>query len=311
MVESRVSFGLWKKRNARDAVAAVVEAEGLGLPALWLDVSRDVPDPATFFAAALWATESIALGLGIVPTYPRHPAVLANQAQALFQIGGERTRLGVGPSHAHIVRDAYGLPFTRPLAHLREYLTILRALTKEGACRFAGEFYTVDLALDSLAPLPLYMSALRPRAMHLAGELADGALAWLAPIDYLRDESLGHLSAGAAEAGRARPRLVGSWPCVVSEDPAAVWDAVGPMLANYGDLPFYAGMLQAAGVTPSTERWAERDLDRVVFWGAPDRIAEQVRHALDQGIDEVSLNLFSAQPVADLGALLPTLRGLF
>lgn len=308
MVEPRVSIGLWEKRNARAAVEATVEAERLGVPALWLDVSRNVPDPVTFFAAALWATESVSLGLGIVPTYPRHPAVLANQAQALYQLGGERTRLGIGPSHAHIVRDAYGLPFERPLDHLREYLTILRALTREGACRFSGEFYAVDLDLDSPAPLPLYVSALRPRAMRLAGELADGALAWLAPVGYLRDESLGQLEAGAAVAGRDRPRLVGSWPCVVTDDPAVVWDAVGPMLSQYGGLPFYAGMLEAAGITPSAEMWAAADLDRVVFWGSPERIGEQVRHALEQGIDEVSLKIFAARPLDNLHRLLPVLR---
>jgi alkanesulfonate monooxygenase SsuD/methylene tetrahydromethanopterin reductase-like flavin-dependent oxidoreductase (luciferase family) len=308
---SRVSLGLWEKRDARAAVEAVVAAERLGIPALWVDVSRDVPDPVTFLAAALWATGAIGLGLGIVPTYPRHPAVLANQAQALHQIGGGRTRLGIGPSHAHIVADAYGLPFARPLAHLREYLTVLRALTRDGASLFAGEFYRVDLALASPAPLPLYVSALRPKAMRLAGELADGAMAWLAPVAYLRDEALSHLDGGAAAGNRARPRLVGSWPCVVAEEPATVWRSVGPMLALYGGLPFYAAMLRAAGVDPAADPWGADDLDRVVFWGPPDRIAERVRDAHRQGIDEVSLKLFSPRPLTDVERLLPTLRELF
>ncbi|MBA3414568.1 MAG: LLM class flavin-dependent oxidoreductase [Chloroflexia bacterium] len=310
MTDSGVSLGLWEKRDARAAVAAIVAAERLGIPALWLDFSRDVPDPVTFLAAALWATESIAVGLGIVPTSPRHPAVLANQAQALYQLGGERTRLGIGPSHAHIVGDAYGLPFERPLAHLREYLTILRALTREGTCRFAGEFFRVDLTLASLAPLPLYVSALRPRAMRLAGELADGALAWLAPVAYLRDESLGRLDDGAVAAGRERPRLVGSWPCVVAEDPAAVWRAVGPMLTLYGALPFYAAMLRAAGIDPAADPWDAADLDRVVVWGSPARIAEQVRDARRQGVDEVSLKLFSPRPFDDVQRLWPALGDL-
>jgi hypothetical protein len=83
------------------------------------------------------------------------------------------------------------------------------------------------------------------------------------------------------------------------------------MLSQYGGLPFYAGMLEAAGITPSSAMWAEADLDRVVFWGSPERIGEQVRDALAQGIDEISLKLFSAQPVADLHRLLPVLRGFW
>lgn len=181
-----------------------------------MDVGRDVPDPVTFFAAAAWATREIGLGLAVVPTYPRHPAVLANQAQALSQLAGSRVRLGVGPSHAHIVRGAYGLPFERPLAHLREYLTVLRALLGSGTCRFHGEFCRVDLELDAPAPLPLCLSALRPRAMRLAGELADGAIAWLAPVESLRDEALPHLAAGAETAAWPPTRLVASWPCVVT-----------------------------------------------------------------------------------------------
>jgi F420-dependent oxidoreductase-like protein len=310
MSDSAISIGLWEKRDARAAVAAGIKAERLGIKALWMDVSRNVPDPVTYFAAILAATERVSLGLGIVPTYPRHPAVLANQAQALYQLGGVRTRLGIGPSHSHIVRDAYGLAFERPLSHLREYLTILRALIHEGACRFNGEFYRIDLDLDTVAPLPLYVSALRPRAMRLAGQLSDGALAWLAPVEYLRDESLGHLEEGAAVAGRERPRLVASWPCVVAEDPHQVWNAVGPMLSQYGKIPFYAAMLNAAGVRPDAAPWAPADLDRVVIWGSPERIAERIGHVRAQGIDEVSLKLFSDRPLEILHELLPALQDM-
>jgi len=292
-VYPRVSFGLWEKRDAKRAVEAAVQAEQMGIDGLWLDVSRNVPDPVTFYAAAAWATQSVSLGLAIVPTYPRHPAVLANQAQALYQLGGERIRLGIGPSHQHIVEGAYGLEFDRPLAHLREYLQILRTLTESGRCQFQGEFFRVDVTLDSIAPLPLYVSALRSRALQLAGELADGALTWLAPVNYLRDEGLARLEEGARRGERQRPRLIASFPCIVSNDIATVRQRIGPMLTLYQKLPFYSSVLNAAGVDLRGDEWPEDALSRIVIWGPPEQIREQVDHALAQGIDEVSLKLFS------------------
>jgi F420-dependent oxidoreductase-like protein len=300
MALPRVSLSLWNRTNARSAVEAGVEAEAMGIGALWTDVGRSTPDPVTYLAAALWATSTINLGVGVVPTYPRHPAVLANQAQSLYQIGGERTRLGVGPSHEHIVRDAYGLPFERPLDHLYEYLTVLRALMTTGTSQFTGNYYSVDITLSAPAPLPIYMSALRPKAMRLAGELTDGVLTWLSPIPYLRDVSLTELERGAALSGRPRPRLVAAWPCVVTDDPEEVWAAVGPMLTNYANLPFYKGVLEAAGITVPEGRWPDDDLDQIVFWGTPERIAERVREAHTAGVDEVALHPYSSgEPTLD------------
>lgn len=302
-----VSFGLWEKANARKAVEAAIDAETMGIDGVWLDVSRDVADPTTFFAAAAWATSSISLGLAIVPTFPRHPAVLANQAQALYHLGGTRMRLGIGPSHRHIIRDAYGMSFDRPLSHLREYLQVLRALTTTGRCQFSGEFFAVDTGIDSIAPLPLYISALGPRALQLAGELSDGALTWLAPIDYLRDEGLAQMDAGAAIAERKRPRLVAAFPCIVSDDIVEVRRRIAPMLSVYQKLPFYAAILERAGVDLRGDEWPADALSRIVFWGAPDQIAEQTASALAQGIDEITLKLFSDDRAGDIAKLLPEL----
>ncbi len=309
----RVSFGLWEKQNAQRAVEAAIEAEAMGIDALWIDVSRNVPDPVTYYAAAAWATKSLSLGLSIVPTYPRHPAILANQAQALYQLGGARMRIGIGPSHQHIISGAYGLPFERPIDHLREYLHVLRALTETGECQFKGDFFQIDLTLDSVAPLPIYISALRARALRTAGELADGALTWLAPINYLRDEALRCLEEGAFVSGRPRPRLVASFPCVVGENIETVRARVLPLLAVYRTLPFYASMLRAATVNLDHDGWEDDAFDQIVFWGSPEQIREQVDESLIQGIDEITLKMISDDPVADLSRIIPVFRaaGLF
>jgi len=87
----------------------------------------NLPDALTTFAAAAAKTSTIRLGTSIVPTYPRHPLILAQQALALYDIAPGRLRLGIGPSHRSIIEDTYGLQQRTPLAHLREYVEVLRA----------------------------------------------------------------------------------------------------------------------------------------------------------------------------------------
>ena len=151
----------------------------------------------------------------MTPTYPRHPITLAAQAIAINDLAPGRLRLGVGPSHKPIIEGAYGLPMGKPLAHLREYVTILRALLWEGAVDFSGDYFTVKTALPAGVPapqIPVPISALRPNAFRLAGEIADGAISWVTPIDYLTRTALPQLQAGAEAMGRERPPLIAHVP---------------------------------------------------------------------------------------------------
>jgi alkanesulfonate monooxygenase SsuD/methylene tetrahydromethanopterin reductase-like flavin-dependent oxidoreductase (luciferase family) len=94
-------------------------------------------------AAAATKTSTVRLGTSIVPTYPRHPLVLAQQALALYDIAPGRLRLGIGPSHSSIIEGIYGLPQTTPLAHLREYVKVLHAALWEGKVDHHGHFFNV------------------------------------------------------------------------------------------------------------------------------------------------------------------------
>src|SRR5579884_138765 len=104
----------------------IVRAERHGVRAVWSTVGGTNPDAVTLFAAAATRTHHVMLGTAIVPIYPRHPLVLASQALVLADLAPGRLRLGLGPSHRPTIEGTFGLPFTRPLAYLREYLTVLR-----------------------------------------------------------------------------------------------------------------------------------------------------------------------------------------
>jgi alkanesulfonate monooxygenase SsuD/methylene tetrahydromethanopterin reductase-like flavin-dependent oxidoreductase (luciferase family) len=127
--------------NAAAAVKTIAAAEAAGVRQIWVVQSHWSPDTlTTLAAAAATKTSTICLGTSIVPTYPRHPLVMAQQALSLYDIAPGRLRLGIGPSHQAIIEGIYGLPQTTPLAHLREYVNVLRTALWEGKVDYHGKF---------------------------------------------------------------------------------------------------------------------------------------------------------------------------
>jgi 5,10-methylenetetrahydromethanopterin reductase len=127
--------------SPQDIVDDVVRAEADGFGAAWsVHFSRGV-DALDVLAVAGARTSRIDLGVGIVPTYPRHPLALAQQAATTQAFCGGRLTLGVGVSHRPVIEDLHGLPYARPAAHMRDYLSVLMPLLRVGSVRHKGEFY--------------------------------------------------------------------------------------------------------------------------------------------------------------------------
>ena len=297
--------------SAADLVTATRQAETRGVGTVWTTVGGAGADPLTAYAAAGAATERVSLGTAITPTYPRHPITLAAQAIALNDLAPGRIRLGIGPSHRPTIEGSFGIPMGKPLAHLREYLTILRALLWDGAVAFSGEYYQVTASLPPGVPapkIPVPISALRPNAFKLAGELADGAIPWLAPVDYLVDTALPALHAGADRAGRARPPLFAHVPVAVSTDREAARNAFRAQFPVYAKLPFYAAMFEAAGfpVTPAGEM-TDGLVDALAVSGDSGEIRSRLSDVRARGIDEL---LISHVVVGDAAAELDTLSAI-
>ncbi len=215
------------RQDPKDALAAIERAEARGVPAVWSTVGGAAADAVTLFAAAAVRTARVGLGTSIVPTYPIHPIKLVSQALVLADLAPGRFRLGVGPSHRPTIEGAFGLPMGKPLDHLREYVAVLRDLLWEGRSTFTGEYYRVQAEIPAgVAPprVPILISALRSNAFHLAGEIADGAISWICPVDYLVGTALPALRAGARAAARPVPALVGHVPVALHTDRAR-WSA--------------------------------------------------------------------------------------
>lgn len=280
--------------SATDLVARVKQAEERGIGTVWTTVGGPTADPVTGYAAAGAATDRIVLGTAVTPTYPRHPITLAAQVLALNDLAPGRIRLGIGTSHRPTIEGAYGIPMGKPLAHLREYLTVLRTLLWEGAVDFTGDSFTVRAALPEGIPapkIPVPISALRRNAFVLAGELADGAITWVTPIDYIVRTALPALQEGADRAGRARPPVVAHVPVAVSTDRDAARNAFRAQFPVYSKLPFYAAMFKDAGFpVTSTGEMSDGLVDTLAVSGDAAMIAARLQEIRAQGIDEVMIS---------------------
>jgi len=287
-------------RDTAEAIARIREAEQAGVQQAWMAMGgAGFADILTVFAAAVTQTERIRLGTAIVPTYPRHPLVMAQQALAVQDLAPGRLRLGVGSGNSLFVKEHYGLAQVAPLKHLKEYLEILRGILWEGRVDYQGEFFHVTDTLPRTAQIPLLISTLGLKAFRLAGEIADGALTALCPVPYLLDQALPALRAGAAEKARPVPPIVASLPVVFSTDEAVVSAAVRPLLQVLMQGSPHANMFAQAGWAAAVngDEVALNALARTLaISGNEETMRARVQELLASGLSELQL---LAIPIAD------------
>ncbi len=275
--------------TAQKTVDAIVAAEKAGVECAWLTVGGVAPDPFAIFGAAAQHTEKILFGTSIVPTFPRHPLAMAQGAIAVDSLAPGRLRLGVGPSHKPAIEGTWGIPFERPLEHLREYLTILRGVLETGSIDHQGKRFTARAQAGSgKTGVTLMASALRTNGFRVCGELADGAISWVCPLPYLKDVAVPALREGAEKAGRPVPPLIAHVPVVVSEDLAAVRDGARRQIGFYPRVPFYSQMFQDAGFPEAAQgELSDRMIDSLVVHGTAEQVKERLRALPEFGANEL------------------------
>ena len=233
------------------AVELARSAERLGYDSIWVThgLGRD-----SFLVLAAYgaATSRIGLGNGVVPIYPRHPVTMAQAALTLSEMTGGRFSLGIGVSHAASMEDMLGLRVVEPLNAMREYVAVLRGALGDGT-DFSGRHYRARWSMAvpqrPSAP-PIYLAALSTKMLELAGEIADGAILWLCPPEYVRTVAVPAIARGRRRAGRTAEgfEIVAAVPLAVTDDRDAALRAFRSELVRYASLPFYRAMLEAAGL---------------------------------------------------------------
>ena len=224
-------------------------------------------------------TRSIELATAVVPTYPRHPTALAQQALTASAATDGRFVLGIGLSHKVVIEDMLGLDFDRPAVHMREYLEVLTPLLRGEPVDHRGERFNVraELGVPGARPVPLLVAALGPVMLGITGRLADGTSLWMTGPKTVASHVAPLLTAAAERAHRPRPRIVGGYPVVVTDDADAARAEAAQLLGVYGNLPSYRSMLDREGVSEPTD---------IALIGSEDEVASRMQVLADAGVSD-------------------------
>ena len=219
-------------------------AEQLGYDSVWVAEAYGSDSP-TVLAWIAAQTGRIGIGSAVMQIPARTPATTAMTAATLDMLSGGRFRLGLGVSGPQVSEGWHGVRFNHPLARTREYVAIIRDALARKTVSYQGEHFTLPLPGGPGKPLklslhpvrstiPIYLAAVGPKNLELAGEIGDGWLAMFFSPEYA-GESIRHVTTGLQRSGRtlANFDVVAAVPVVVGDDVEACADQVRPYAALY------------------------------------------------------------------------------
>jgi 5,10-methylenetetrahydromethanopterin reductase len=260
-------------------------------------------DALTALAVAGSQVPGIELGTAVVPTYPRHPAVLAQQALTTATALDGRLTLGIGLSHKIVIEDMYGYSFDRPARHMREYLSVLLPLLDGEQVAFDGETLRAGIGLTTPRParVPVLLAALGPQMLRLAGQRTDGTVLWMTGPATVRDYIVPTIRQAAQAAGRPSPRVVCLLPVCVTDDPDGARARANRVFSIYGLLPSYRAMLDKEGAQEPGD---------IALTGDENAVAGQIGALAEAGVTDFVAAQFSRGDDAErTRALLKSLLG--
>jgi F420-dependent oxidoreductase-like protein len=334
-----LNLGYWGAGTDRDNITLAQEADRLGYSVVWAAEAygSDAPTVLSWVAAL---TEYVDVGSAVMQIPARTPACAAMTAATLDALSGGRFRLGLGVSGPQVSEGWHGVRFDQPLRRTREYVDIVRLALSRQRLTYQGDYWTLPLpdgpgkALQlTVHPdrerIPLYLAAVGPKNLELAGEIADGWLAIFFAPEHAA-ESLDHV-----RAGRSRTNLsmhgfdvVPSVPLVIGADLEACAEPVRAYTALYvGGMGsrsqnFYNQLAVRMGYAEAAARVQDLFLDHkpreaaaavpfdfvdtTALIGPIERIRDRLHAYAEAGTTTLSVTLPSAsidQKVASLRAL--------
>lgn len=250
---------------------------------MWL--SQQFDHDALSVAAILGhAVPGIALGTSVVPIYPRHPMVVFSQAQTAQAASHGRFTLGIGFGPPQFA-EAFGVPFDRPIRHLREYLTALGSLFSTGSVDLAGETLRASTPrpatlAGATPPVSVVVAAMGPQALRVTGELADGTVPYLAGPKTVGELIVPTINDAARAAGRPAPRIIVCLPAVVTADVDSVRARAAEQMAFYLTLPSVTAVLAREGVSHPAE---------LAVIGDEEALAAAIEQYFEAGATEIAV----------------------
>jgi alkanesulfonate monooxygenase SsuD/methylene tetrahydromethanopterin reductase-like flavin-dependent oxidoreductase (luciferase family) len=268
--------------TSQDSIDLAVLAEKKGYEMVWAPEGgwRDSP---TQLAAYAMATKRVKLGTGILPAFSRTPTLTAMTAASLDMISGHRFVLGLGVGHRGMAEDGHGVAFERPMTRIRETVEIVRRLLKGETLAYKGKVFDMkrgSLGYPHAFPVPIYIAALGPQMLEMAGEVADGALLnWSAPSSI--EEALTHVEAGAKRAGRRMEDIdVGCYiRTAVVSDVESVREPLKQQILRYAGMEYYRNFFARTGFADEAQA-----IGRYLGEGKTEKALESISEEMQRGL---------------------------
>lgn len=249
---NRMNIGIFGSNNDSTidgVVAEAAQAERDGFASYWQSQIFGL-DALSTLSVVGREVPRIELGTSVIPVYPRHPMMLAQQALTANQAAGGRLTLGIGLGHKVVVEGMTGMSFDKPVRHMKEYLSILMPLIHNQKVSFAGEALTThaELTVGKPQSCGVVVAALGAQMLKLAAAFTQGTLTWCTGPETLRTLTVPTIVQAAKELGRPAPRIIAALPMCVTKDVASAKARAAKTFVVYGQLPSYRAMLDHEGV---------------------------------------------------------------
>jgi 5,10-methylenetetrahydromethanopterin reductase len=287
-LSAEIKVSLWAGAGhgtVDEVVAAVRRAADAGYYGIWLPQTLSF-DALTALAIAGREVPGIAIGTAVVPIQGRHPIPLAQQALTVAQLAGPgRFTLGIGVTHRPLSEGFYGIPYEQVVDLCREELQALSGLLgPDHRSDVVGAHLTArgSVMLQATAP-SMVVAALGPKMLELAGTYSDGTVTWMTGPKSLRERIVPAITAAAARAGRAAPRVIAGLPVCVTDDVSAAREAVRPRLEGAAKMASYRRMLDDEGLA---------DLPELAVIGPADLVRERLAALAESGVTELMADVF-------------------
>ena len=296
-------------RSLDSALGRVERAEELGYESVYVTHIAGY-DSLTVLMAYAARTERVKLGTGVLPIYSRTPVATAQAAVTIDDFSGGRHVLGIGVSHRPVVEGWYDSKIEKPVREMREYVALVRAFFRreeppQGE-RFRSHFQF--MGAEPRADLPIYIAALSPGMLRLAGEIGDGVILWLCNPDYIREVVVPEVTKGREKAGKQLEGfdIVAAVPSAVTDDAAGARETLRQDLVPYFHLPFYQAMIERSGF-PTDAGAPDEFLDILAGIGDPDTVRASVERYREAGATSPCIG---AIPKSDFDATLEAVAEL-
>jgi 5,10-methylenetetrahydromethanopterin reductase len=258
---------------------------------VWIPQLPYEPDLTALLGAALREVDTIEVGSGVIPIQVQHPTQLAQRALTLNLISGGRFTLGIGLSHRMITEQMWGISWDKAVRQMREYLDALMPLLAGRQADATGEFWTTrgSLQIEGARTPDVYLAALGPQMLRLAGRRSAGTLTWMTGPKTLAEHVGPTLRQAAVEAGRDETavRVVAALPVAVSDNSAPLRARAAEEFEIYGQLPSYRAMLDREGYSGPED---------AAIIGDEKTVSAHLDELAAAGVDEFAAVTFDPSP---------------